>query len=128
VLKHPSHKQRATNATGVGNGACLAIPPTLPSKLHCDRTDDHVTVAAARRAPAAAPQSLPNPRAHSVAAPASGAGWRSTLIRCSALGHLITRAGVSPPWLCADSASIQAAAPALVRGRKIPLAARLLRS
>jgi hypothetical protein len=70
VLKHPSHKQRATNATGVGNGACLAIPPTLPSKLHCDRTDDHVTVAAARRAPAAAPQSLPNPRAHSVAAPA----------------------------------------------------------
>jgi hypothetical protein len=23
VLKHPSHKQRATNATGVGNGACL---------------------------------------------------------------------------------------------------------
>ena len=34
--------QRATNATGVGNGACLAIPPTLPSKLHCDRIGSQV--------------------------------------------------------------------------------------
>ena len=125
MLKHPSHKQRATNATGVGNGACLAIPPTLPSKLHCDRIGDHVTVAAARRAPAAAPQSLPNPRAHSVAAPARLAldadsmlgsrapdnprGRLATMAlrrlgidsssrsrsRCSALAQLIALAGVT---------------------------------
>ena len=40
VLRHPSHKHRAKNATGVVNGARLAIPPALleaPTRSPCPR-------------------------------------------------------------------------------------------
>jgi len=83
--------------------------PTRPTKqapLRSNRRRSrHRGSGAARTGSGAtkSPQCAPAPPTGSVAAPASGAGWRSTLIRCSALGHLITRAGVSPPWLCVDT-------------------------
>ena len=54
--------KRAPKCHRRGQWRSLAIPPALPSKRHCDPIGDPVTVAAARRAPAAEPQSLPNAR------------------------------------------------------------------